>query len=93
LLGLLCPRAQLNELDNAVDRASENPTRFNLTPEELGSRRRWIGNTRRQVEGMKETLKTATAIKAAVFNAESKAVARNEKFLGDESQRQQLVMK
>ncbi|PNH00708.1 Syntaxin-61 [Tetrabaena socialis] len=33
---------QLNELDTAVDRASENPQRFNLTPEELSSRRRWI---------------------------------------------------
>jgi hypothetical protein len=41
---------------------------------------------------MKETLKTATAARA-VFTAESKAVAANEKFLGDQSQQQQLIMK
>lgn len=85
---------QLNELDNAVDRASENPQRFNLTPEELASRRKWINNTRKQVEGMKETLRTANATRAAaVFNAESKAIAANDKFIQGQDQQQQLVMK
>jgi syntaxin 6 len=40
---------QLNELDNAVNRAAEQPQRFGLTPEEIASRRKWIGNTRKQV--------------------------------------------
>ena len=40
---------QLNELDNAVNRAAEQPQRFGLTPEEIASRRKWIGHTRKQV--------------------------------------------
>ncbi|GIL81703.1 hypothetical protein Vretimale_1343 [Volvox reticuliferus] len=84
---------QLNELDTAVDRASENPQRFNLTPEELSSRRRWISNTRRQVEGMKETLRTATAPPPNVSAAESKAVAANDKFLSGQYETQQLMLK
>jgi hypothetical protein len=39
---------QLNELNSAVDVAAENPARFNLTSEELASRRRWIEGTQRQ---------------------------------------------
>ncbi|KAG2422428.1 hypothetical protein HXX76_016043 [Chlamydomonas incerta] len=84
---------QLNELDTAVDRASENPQRFNLTPEELSSRRRWITNTRRQLDGMKDTLRTATAPPPAVSAAESKAIAQNDKFLTGQYESQQLVMK
>ncbi|KAG2443171.1 hypothetical protein HYH02_009580 [Chlamydomonas schloesseri] len=84
---------QLNELDTAVDRASENPQRFNLTPEELSSRRRWITNTRRQLDGMKDTLRTATAPAPAVSAAESKAIAQNDKFLSGQYETQQLVMK
>ncbi|PNW82698.1 hypothetical protein CHLRE_06g290100v5 [Chlamydomonas reinhardtii] len=84
---------QLNELDTAVDRASENPQRFNLTPEELSSRRRWITNTRRQLDGMKDTLRTATAPAPAVSAAESKAIAQNDKFLTGQYESQQLVMK
>lgn len=41
--------AQLSELTSAVDVAAENPARFNLTAEELSSRRRWIEQTQRQV--------------------------------------------
>ncbi len=40
---------QLSELSSAVDVAAENPARFNLTAEELSSRRRWIEATQRQV--------------------------------------------
>jgi len=40
---------QLNELGSAVSLAAADPARFNLTSEELGSRRRWIDSIRRQV--------------------------------------------
>ena len=43
--------AQLDMLTEAVDVASENPARFNLTVEEIGSRRKWLETTRRQVWG------------------------------------------
>jgi len=123
------PPLQLKELDNAVNRAAENPQRFNLTVEEIGSRRKWITGTQRQVgvgvgrapapppplasragllagtapttpprgalasqiEGMAETLKTATA--APVNAVESKVVKANEAFLGGERSQQQLMVK
>lgn len=40
---------QLDELMNAVERAAENPSKFNLTNEELSTRRRWVDSTRQQV--------------------------------------------
>lgn len=83
---------QLTELDTAVDRASENPQRFNLTPEEISSRRRWVANTRRQVEGMKETLKTATAAPPPP-PVESRAIAANQNFLNNQYQSQQTMIK
>jgi len=39
---------QLDMLAEAVDTAAENPARFNLTIEEIGSRRKWLDTTRRQ---------------------------------------------
>ncbi|GIL81704.1 hypothetical protein Vretimale_1343 [Volvox reticuliferus] len=50
-------------------------------------------NTRRQVEGMKETLRTATAPPPNVSAAESKAVAANDKFLSGQYETQQLMLK
>ncbi|MEW5304978.1 MAG: hypothetical protein WDW36_007550 [Sanguina aurantia] len=81
---------QVRELEGAVERASENPSRFNLTIEELGSRRRWTTATNKQVEGMRETLRTAMA---PAPTPESRAVASNEKFMGGQFQSQQQVMK
>lgn len=82
---------QLKELEAALDRAAQQPQRFNLTVEEIASRRKWISSTRRQIEGMTDTLKTATA--APVSNLEAKVHNANESFLGDEQSRQQLIMK
>jgi len=58
---------QVKELEAAVDRAAEQPQRFNLSTEEVASRRKWVTGTRRAIDGMLETLKTATA--AAPVNA------------------------
>lgn len=84
-------RWQLNELENAVNRAQENPQRFNLSVDELNGRRKWITNTRRQIDGMTETLKTATA--APVNAAEARAIAGNDKFVGGEMERQQFMVR
>lgn len=51
----------MKELEAAVDRAAEQPARFNLTPDEIASRRKWVASTRRQIDSMLETLKVATA--------------------------------
>ena len=40
---------QLKEITGAVDKAATDPSRFNLTNEELSNRRRWIENTGQQV--------------------------------------------
>ncbi|KAF6264347.1 Qc-SNARE, Tlg1/Syntaxin 6-family [Scenedesmus sp. NREL 46B-D3] len=82
---------QVNELDSAVNRAAEQPQRFGLTPEEIASRRKWISATRRQIEGMMDTIKTATA--ARVNPAEEKLHKANEGFLQGEGGKQQLMMK
>ncbi|WIA15027.1 hypothetical protein OEZ86_003679 [Tetradesmus obliquus] len=82
---------QVNELDAAVNRAAEQPQRFGLTPEEIASRRKWISSTRRQIEGMTDTIKTATA--ARVNPAEEKLHKANEGFLQDEGGKQQLLLK
>lgn len=82
---------ELNQLDAAVEQASENPQRFNLTPEELSSRRKWLNNTRRQLEGMKETLRTATAPPPPL--PENRAVAQNQNFIKSQYEQQQLMLK
>lgn len=83
---------QVNELDSAVNRAAEQPQRFGLTPEEISSRRKWITSTRRQIEGMVDSIKTATA--AAPANpVESKIHSANEGFLQGEGAKQQLLLR
>eukprot|EP00878_Enallax_costatus_P008417 GHUV01008798.1.p1 GENE.GHUV01008798.1~~GHUV01008798.1.p1 ORF type:complete len:226 (+),score=54.80 GHUV01008798.1:292-969(+) len=82
---------QVNELDNAVNRAAEQAQRFGLTPEEIASRRKWISTTRRQITGMLDTIKTATA--APINAAENKVHKQNEGFLQDEGSKQQMMLK
>lgn len=82
---------QVNELDAAVNRAAEQPQRFGLTPEEISSRRKWITSTRRQVEGMVDSIKSATA--APANPVESKVHKANEGFLQDEGGKQQLLLR
>lgn len=84
-------RWQLNELDGAIRKAAENPGRFNITSEELNSRKKWLQAALRQIEGMTDTLKTATA--APILGTGSKAVAANDNFLKAATDRQQLIMR
>lgn len=86
---------QLTELDTAVDKASVDPAKFNLTTEELASRRKWINNTRRQVEGMKETLRTAISAisQTPAHLPDNKYQTANEGFVRGEVEKQQLVMR
>jgi hypothetical protein len=63
------PAEQLKELEAALDRAAEQPQRFNLSPDEIASRRKWIQSARRQLEGLLDTLKTATAAPVSALEA------------------------
>lgn len=83
---------QLNELNSAVDVAAENPARFNLTIEECNSRRRWIENTRRQVHGIKDSIKTATAAGPNGPPPENRFIAANDNFLKQEQAQQQRII-
>jgi len=85
-------RWQLSELDAAVGRAAADPGRFNLTAQEIEGRRRWVTNTRRQVDGMSEALKTALAAPPPP-SADAKFVAANDKFLSSQAGQQELVLK
>lgn len=90
---------KLKELDSAVDRASEDPSRYNLTNEELGTRRKWIEMTRRQIESLQEAIKGAAAAppppRGAGFYDESLSEERvreaNNRFVGSELERQALI--
>jgi hypothetical protein len=85
-------RWQLTELDAAVGRAAADPGRFNLTAQEIEGRRRWVTNTRRQVDGMSEALKTALAAPPPP-SADAKFVAANDKFLSSQAGQQEMVLK
>jgi SYP6 family syntaxin len=90
---------QLKELDSAVERASEEPARYNLTNEELSTRRRWIEMTRRQIEALQEGIKKASAAppppRGAGFYDDSLSEERvreaNNRFVGSELERQALI--
>mmetsp|Transcript_5044 Transcript_5044/g.13694 ORF Transcript_5044/g.13694 Transcript_5044/m.13694 type:complete len:226 (+) Transcript_5044:233-910(+) len=83
---------QLNELESAVSLAAADPERFNLTTEELGSRRRWIESVRRQIDGIQERLKAALA-NPVPSPQQSQQAAANQHFLGSESENQELLMR
>lgn len=58
-----------------MERAAGQPARFNLTADELAARRKWAGATRRSIEGMLETLRTATAAPANPVEAKARGHA------------------
>ena len=43
---------QIEEMDKAVDAAENNMARFNLTQQEVASRRKWVTKTRQQVPAL-----------------------------------------
>lgn len=43
---------QIEEMDKAVDAAENNMARFNLTQQEVASRRKWVTKTQQQVPGL-----------------------------------------
>lgn len=84
----------LDMLTEAVDTAAQNPAQFNLTMEEIGSRRKWLTTQRRQVHGIKDSLKTMTAaaVHAAPTVAE-KVVAANDSYLSSAAQTQDQLIR
>eukprot|EP00195_Chlamydomonas_chlamydogama_P007372 CAMPEP_0202903680 /NCGR_PEP_ID=MMETSP1392-20130828/25747_1 /ASSEMBLY_ACC=CAM_ASM_000868 /TAXON_ID=225041 /ORGANISM="Chlamydomonas chlamydogama, Strain SAG 11-48b" /LENGTH=204 /DNA_ID=CAMNT_0049590977 /DNA_START=73 /DNA_END=687 /DNA_ORIENTATION=- len=89
-------RWQLSELTGAVERAAENPAKFNLTNEELSGRRRWIDNTRRQVDGVLDALKSAAAAPPPPSRQDAqkdRVAAANAKFVESEAMKQAMIVR
>ena len=83
---------QLEMLSEAVETSSENPARFNLTFEEIGSRRKWISTQKQKVIGIKDSIKTITA-GPKLPPVSEKTVAENQAFLGNAVQRQEQIIR
>ncbi|GAX83411.1 hypothetical protein CEUSTIGMA_g10836.t1 [Chlamydomonas eustigma] len=93
-------RWQLKELAGAVEKASEDPAKFNLTNEELGTRRRWIDNTRDQVTTVHEALQGALAAPPPPSHSSrgndvsaDRVKEVNSRFVGTEVEAQSLIMR
>lgn len=93
---------QLDALVGAVDRAAENPANFNLTNEELSTRRRWIDSSRKQVDILEEALQGALAAPPPPSKqrkqtghdpADDRVREANDRFVGSEAEKQALVMR
>ena len=80
-----------------------DPSRFNLTNEELSQRRRWIDNTRDQVDTVHEALKGAIAAPPPPPGGSSRGSGGtemteriregNSRFVGSEVETQALMMR
>lgn len=86
-------RDQIEMLREAVDTAAENPARFNLTMEEINSRRKWLETTARTVTGIKDSIKTMTTAKPYVPTAADRVQAANNTYLQGEQQKQEQLIR
>lgn len=97
-------RPQLKEITGAVEKAAVDPSRFNLTNEELSQRRRWIDNTREQVDTVHEALQGAIAAPPPPAGSSSRGHPGgtemtervrevNSRFVGSEVEAQSLLMR
>ncbi|GAX83412.1 hypothetical protein CEUSTIGMA_g10837.t1 [Chlamydomonas eustigma] len=84
---------QLDMLEEAVDTASQNPARFNLTMEEISSRRKWLDTTGRQIQGIKDNIKTITAAVPQVPSGSDRLAAANDSYLSSETQKQEMLIR
>lgn len=92
---------QVDEMEKAVDVAEKNMNRFGLTTQEIRSRRTWVHDTRRTVEGMSTSVETAKQIASKMTQPNATPGAKlssamqqdNERFIGTETERQQMVMR
>ncbi|KAK9816760.1 hypothetical protein WJX72_004804 [[Myrmecia] bisecta] len=91
---------QVDEMEKAVDVAEKNMQRFGLNPQEITNRRKWVYGTRRQIEGMMNSIESARHIATRLTepsNAAAKlgaaASQENDRFITSEADRQQLLLR
>jgi len=92
---------QIEEMDKAVDAAENNMARFNLSQQEVASRRKWVTKTRQQCETIARGLKSPPAPgrrqDAGAGSASSKLGAamgaENDRHIGAEQDQQQILLR
>eukprot|EP00210_Caulerpa_lentillifera_P006052 g5784.t1 len=83
---------QLDELQQAIDIASQDPMKFNLTETELSNRQSWVKNTRRQINTIHESVKAAASRSDGVTGM-SRQERENEQFLSNQKMEQEMVIR
>ena len=90
--------SQVAEIDKSIDAAERNPQRFNLSQAELSDRRKWVMGTRRQLGSMTSGLSAAaggggdSTPPSAAGRLAAAVHEENDRFIGSEGDRQQLMM-
>eukprot|EP00195_Chlamydomonas_chlamydogama_P015617 CAMPEP_0202908252 /NCGR_PEP_ID=MMETSP1392-20130828/45419_1 /ASSEMBLY_ACC=CAM_ASM_000868 /TAXON_ID=225041 /ORGANISM="Chlamydomonas chlamydogama, Strain SAG 11-48b" /LENGTH=213 /DNA_ID=CAMNT_0049597501 /DNA_START=182 /DNA_END=820 /DNA_ORIENTATION=- len=84
---------QLDMTQEAIDIAAHDPVRFNLTVDEVASRRKWLDTTRRQVDGIKQSIRTMTASTPTLPTMADKIAKSNNEFVMSEQQKQEMIVK
>eukprot|EP00873_Tetraselmis_striata_P008557 jgi/Tetstr1/428821/TSEL_018808.t1 len=90
---------QVDQLQRAIDIAVRNPTRFNLSDEEVESRKQWSRSARQKVDDVRQGLALlvrqadSAASAAAATEMSSAAYRDNDVFIGNQTDRQTQLMR
>jgi SYP6 family syntaxin len=87
----------IDEIDRSIDAAEKNPTRFLLTQADISERRKWVMQSRRQVEAISDGNLPNLPAKSQKVNGVDAKLANavedeNSDFIRSEGERQQLLM-
>lgn len=89
----------MDQLQRAIDIAVRNPTRFNLSDEEVESRKQWSRSARQKVDDVRQGLALlvrqadSAASAAAATEMSSAAYRDNDVFIGNQTDRQTQLMR
>lgn len=85
---------QLDELQHAIEKATMNPEKFNLTSMELEKRQGWLTTTRKQISNMDHSVKSAAErARQGEPGAPNKYVQENDRFISDQHQQMDLIVR
>lgn len=75
-------------MQQAIEIASQDPAKFQLTTTELDTRQSWVRDTRRQITSIQESVK-ATSSRSTISRQER----QNDEFLSSQKLEQEMVIK
>ncbi|CAD7697909.1 unnamed protein product [Ostreobium quekettii] len=82
---------QLDELQSAINKAAQNPAKFDLNEAELERRKSWLSTTRRQISNMENSVKAATERAQRGEPGSQGAVQKNDQFITDQRQQMEMI--